>query len=207
MFPTFEGLRELQTKFKPFGGFVKNRVLIVLLVCACLVAGAPLWGQNSAAQHGIRGYLDPLTGAFHSLPQPEADVEPAALTTFAGKFVFKFTITVNATIASAAKIACAASIGTDDNLTGGNPNFISEEAVAPAVRSGSTATCTVNIPYSWALATGATDTISVGYNIIAPVEVAAVTGQLPSRASSASLPTIKVPASGTTTTETITATF
>jgi hypothetical protein len=186
--------------------FVKTRFLNVLLVCACLVAGAPLWAQKSTAHHGVRGYLD-AQGTFHTSPLAASDAEPPVLTTYAGKFVFKFTINVSATIAATSKIACAASITVDDNLTAGTPNFFSEEAVALAVRSGSTATCTVNIPYSWALATGATDMVTVGYNIIAPVEAAAVTGTYPSRESSADLPSIKVPVTGTTTTETITATF
>ena len=186
---------------------MKKRVLNVLLVCACLVAGVPLWGQNAAAAHGIRGYLDPQTGAFHALAQPAADAEPPTVTTFTGKFVFKFTITVDATIAATAKIACSASAAVDDNLTGGAPSFISEAAVALATRSGSTATCTVNIPYSWNLTTASTDTVTLGYSIIAPIEVAVVTGALPSRTSSANLASIKVPANGATTTETITATF
>ena len=167
-----------------------------------------LWGQNAAAAHGIHGYLDPQTGVFHTLPIPEAaSAEPPAVATFAGKFVFNFTITVDATISSTAKIVCTATATVEDNLTGGSPNFIIETASALATRSGTTATCTVNIPYSWSLATGTTDNITLGYNLEAPVEASATTS-LPSRGSSMSnFKTMKVPTTGTTSTFAPTPTF
>jgi hypothetical protein len=186
---------------------VKNRILNILLVSACLVASAPLWGQNAAATRGIHGYLDPRSGIFHPFARmTEADVEPQATKTFTGKFVFNYTITVDATIAATAKIACSASAVVEDNVTGGSPNIIEEEASALATRSGSTATCTVNIPYSWNLATSTTDMVTLGYTIAAPAEATATTA-LPSRFSSQSLPAIKIPVTGATTTETIAATF
>src|SRR5262249_31793241 len=126
--------------------------------------------------------------------------------TFAGKFVFKFTITVNATIASTAKIVCNAAAAVDD-VNGTSFNIFTEEASALATRSGTTATCTVNIPYSWKLASGSTDMVSLSYFLSAPAEPGAVTDLYPSRQSSASLTSIKVPLNGATTTETITARF
>lgn len=65
--------------------------------------------------NGIRGYLDPRTGIFHSMPLPdlqEAEVPPP--TTFGGKFVFNFTITVSSTLASTAKIGCQATASLED---------------------------------------------------------------------------------------------
>lgn len=185
-----------------------NRKLSLLLcVCACFLGmNAALWSQNATATRGVLGYLDPHTGAFRVLPHPNAEAEPPATTTVTGKLVFNFTITVDATIASTAKIACSASAITEDNLSSGNPSIFEEEASALATRTGSTATCTVNIPYSWKLATSSTDSIVLEYTIDAPVEATSTT-VFPTRLSSATVATIKVPASGTTTTETITATF
>ena len=189
---------------------MSHKVSTTLLLFACFLGmNASLCGQNAAAARGIQGYLDPRTGVFHTLPRhAEPDAEPPTLTTFAGKLVFNFTITVNATIAPTAKIACTAIASVDDNLTGGSPMAFTESASALATRSGTTATCTVNIPYSWNLATGSTDHIMLSYYIQAPTEIAVVTDALPARSTIVSdLGTIKVPATGTTTTETITARF
>ncbi len=185
---------------------MKNRVLNVLLVFACLIAGVPLWGQNAAAARGIRGYLDPQ-GVFHTL-KPQEAAEPPALTKFGGTFVVNFTITVAATISASANIECVVTASLIDNLTSGTPNFIDETAGVVATRSGSTATCSVSVPYSWALGTASTDMVTLSYTIQAPVEYTTATGALPARGSSVgNLATIKVPANGATTTETVTATF
>jgi hypothetical protein len=184
---------------------MRTRFLTLGFVSVLLV-GQSLWGQT--APHGIRGYLDARTGTFHMLPSAASDeTVSATTTTFAGKFIFSFTITVDATISSTAKIACSASATVEDNITGGNPNFILEEASALATRSGSTATCTVNIPYSWNLATGSSDKVMLAYTISAPAEASA-SASLPSRLSEVEdFATIAVPTTGTTTTETVTATF
>ena len=188
---------------------MKNRILITLLVFACLIAGAPLWGQSNTEARKIHGYLDPQTGIFHPFARPsesDAEVAAAAAKTVSGKLVFNFSITVDATIAATAKIACSASATLEDNITAGIPILIEEQATALATRSGSTANCTVNIPYSWNLATSTTDMINLQYTISAPA-AATVAASFPSRLSIQSLPAIKVPASGATTTTAINATF
>jgi hypothetical protein len=181
-----------------------HRLSTILVICVCLLGlNEVLWGQT--AGRGIRGYLDPETGTFHVLPHATDDAVPPPATTFSGKFVFNFTITVDATIASTAKIECLATALVEDNVTGGSPNIITEEAAVVATRSGTTATCTVNIPYSWSLVTGSTDKVNLGYTIQAPSEVAA-TAALPARISSQqNFASISIPTG--TTTETITATF
>jgi hypothetical protein len=162
---------------------------------------------SNIAGRGIQGYLDPKTGAFHPIPAVEqSDAEPPATVTYGGKFVFKFTITVAATISATAKIACTASADVTD-INGASYNFFDETASALATRSGTTATCTVNIPYSWKLASGGSDMVSLSYVISAPSEISTATDAYPNRISSASLTSIKVPLNGATTTETITAKF
>jgi hypothetical protein len=168
---------------------------------------ASLWGQNPAATHGIRGYLDPQTGAFHTIPHPELEegAVPLALTTFAGKFVVTFTITVNSTIAATAKIGCQVDASLDDVAVG---NFISEAAASAVARgSATTVTCKATIPYSWALASAAQDNVSMNYTITSPVAVSTAAAEFPLRISSQTLPTIKVPANGTTTSIAVAATI
>ena len=139
-----------------------HRTCVLLGVFACFLGlNINLWSQSIPAVNGIRGYLDPRTGIFHSIPLPdlqEADVPPPA--TFGGKFVFNFTITVSSTLASTAKILCEASASTEDAAT---LNFITETASVTATRSGSTATCTVTIPYSWNLTSSSSDKVSLTY--------------------------------------------
>jgi len=187
---------------------VNHKLSTFCLLFACLLGmNASLWGQNAAAVHGIRGYLDPQTGAFHTLPHPELqeDAAPIATTTFTGKIVVNFTITIDSAIASTNKIGCQVDAALED---AGTVNFIAESAASAVTRgTATTVACSVTIPYSWKLATASTDMITLTYTITSPVEVGTVAAEFPLRVSSQSLPTIKVPSSGTTTTETVTATI
>lgn len=184
---------------------MSHKLLTLAVLCACFLGmNATLWGQNAAAAHGILGYLDPQTGVFHTLPGPATqDAEPPATSVFAGKFVVNFTITVSSTLATSVKIACGVTASLQDTAT---LNFITENAMVVATRAGSTATCTVTIPYSWTLGSATTDRVMLSYQISAPVEATATT-ILPSRTSLQSIGTIAVPANGATTTETVTATI
>ena len=83
----------------------------------------------------------------------------------------------------------------------------SEEAAVAATRGTGTATCTVTIPYSWALANGSTDMVNLSYAIEAPAPASTSNPPLPNRISTHSLPSMHVPANGTTTTVTLTATI
>lgn len=129
--------------------------------------------------------------------------------TTSGKFVVNFSITVDASISSSAKIACQASAEVSDGPNGAK-NVIHETATVLATRSGSTATCTVDIPYSWDLLTESTDTVVLGFQLTSPVEVptGSPTQLLPARVSAQPRFTaIPVPANGSTTTENLTLTF
>ena len=187
---------------------MNHKLSTFFLLFACFLGlNVSLWGQNAAAKHGIRGYLDPQTGTFHTIPHPDVQdgAEPLVTTTFTGKIVVTFTITVNSTIAATTKIGCELDADTEDAGTG---NFISESAGSAVVRgSATTVTCKTTIPYSWNLATQSTDMISMSYSITSPVAIATPAGEFPLRISSQSLPTIKVPASGTTTTIAVAATI
>lgn len=133
-----------------------HRMLTLPAVLACLLGfNMNLWSQSVPAVNGIRGYPDPRTGIFHSMPHPDlqaADVPPP--TTFGGKFVFNFTITVSSTLASTAKIGCEVTASLEDAAS---LNSILETASVVATLSGSTASCTVTVPYSWNLSSSTSD--------------------------------------------------
>jgi len=179
------------------------KIARIIFVCVCLVGFTQLaWSQKPASpQHGILGYLDPVTGTFKPLvqnpaPSEEAEMEAPGPTT--GKFVFSFTITISSTNLSGDTISCQAEASAFDVT-----RSLDESASVKATVSGSTATCTVTIPYSWTLTTPTTDMVSLSYTIYATSS----TGQPTRTSSQTPLATIKVPTSGATTTETIKATI
>ena len=188
----------------------RNRISGIVLVCICFaLLTQPAWGQvgtRSRVQSGhfTNGAAKPTPNAIEDNP----DVGQAALTTFGGTFVFKITITIkSANLPGTDTIGCEAGLSViDENPT----TFVvtgtwEEGAAVAAVRSGSTATCTVTIPYSWSLANGSTDLVYPDYAIQVPAS--ASNPPLPSRINSHSLASLHVPANGTTTTITISATI
>ena len=187
---------------------MSHKLSTFCLLFACFLGmNVSLWGQSAAAARGIRGYLDPQTGVFHTIPHPvlQDDADAPVLTAYSGKIVVTFTITVDSTIAATAKIGCEVDASLEDI---GSGNFISESAATAVARgSASTVTCKATIPYTWKLATASTDMIGLSYTITSPVAVATAAAEFPLRISSQSLPSIKVPATGTTTTEAVAATI
>jgi len=178
----------------------------IVLVLACLAGITQFaWSQNAdnATGHGILGYLDARTGAFKPMVQTPAEEDQAsaaaAISPTTGKFVFNLTINVVSSLPSNEVIVCSATANVFDipSIT-----TITEEASVVASRSGSKATCTVTIPYSWPLSTASQDKVGLGFSVSAN----STTGVL-GRLSNHSLPSIKVPSSGATTTQTLNATI
>ncbi len=142
------------------------RIAKSILVCVCLLGLAqPVWSQkgNEAAKPtpGILGYLDPKTGAFRPLvqnPVEDEEVEPALAPT-TGTFVFNFTITIASKNLGGDTILCSANADTFET-TGLSAE---ESASVKATVTGSTAKCTVTIPYSWPLKSASSDTVSLSY--------------------------------------------
>jgi len=124
----------------------------------------------------------------------------AAATTVTGKLVFTATITVSSTIPAADVISCGAQATVLDT---GSGNSIFETAAVAATRSGSTATCSVTIPYSWNLVTPTADFASLSFSVNVPATPATPAALLPNRVSSQTLGRIPVPPNGTTTTQTL----
>ena len=184
---------------------MSHKLLTLLLLSACFLGiNASLWGQDAVPPHGIRGYLDPRTRIFHSIPHPDSLDEaapPPAKTTFTGTIVVNFTITVSSAIASTVPIGCVAGASFVDTAT---TNPITDLAGSAVPRgTGTTVTCSVTIPYSWALASGPTDMVRVSYAVLSPAGFSTPAGEFPSREHSTPLTKFKVPANGATTTLTV----
>ena len=182
------------------------KVVKLALAFACLLTLAlPAFGQQAddAIGRGIPGYLDPNTGAFRVMPSAGGEANPDAVTTVGGKIVTTFTINVQSAIAATAKIGCSVQAVVLDVAAA---NTILETATVAATRTSTTAKCTVTIPYSWTLASAATDKVMLTYTIVAPVAATATTS-LPSRTSSQGMGQIAIPANGAITNKTVAATI
>jgi len=172
------------------------RIKNLLLICMCCVMVAPaVWGQaaNGPAKSGILGYLDPQTGAFRPVPSgAEEGPDATPLATFGGTITVTLTITLKTT--GLTNITCSEEVSVLDAVQT-SPRFFAESNTVVATGTGGTRTCKLSIPYSWALATQSSDSMSTSYAVFGNTG----TG-LPQRTSGLSpLDTRKVPANGATT--------
>ena len=141
---------------------MKTSKLLSISLC-CLLAASPGWAQatNGQSKPGILGSYDPQTRTFHALPGSGANaVEPPALTTFTGTV----TVTINITLKTAGitNVSCIADLSVADG-TLPNQRTFEEVGLVAATGSGTTRTCKVTVPYSWALATQSTDKMITSY--------------------------------------------
>ena len=188
------------------------KLLVSLFVCALLIvpscfAQSPV---NFPPSQRELGYYDHGTGFFTPL-RPAQDVEAPAVAPTTGEFVFNITITLKSGIPKNGKVTCNAHASVSDTS-----GFSSEEGgSAFATGTVPTMSCAIRIPYSWLLSSPGTDSVGLNYSIsvLLGVELTATNGtattvvQGSSRNTGQSLPLIKVPANGTTTTETISVTL
>jgi hypothetical protein len=129
-----------------------NRTKMLLLGISLVALSVLLWSQDrrsstqqGRSQQGILGYLDARSGAFRPVPQHPTDAGPEFTTIYTGKFVYSFTITVSSTIPKGDMIQCFANAYTDNDT---RDTYLEEEGASFATVNGSTATCTVTLPYS-----------------------------------------------------------
>ena len=170
------------------------RIANVLLIGLCCLAVAPAWAQtaNNAAKTGVLGFFDPQTGAFRPAQTVGEDVEPAAVATFGGTINVTLTITVKTV--GITNVTCSAQVNALDGTTSFTSYF--ETDTVAATGTGATRSCKLSIPYSWSLASQATDFMSTSYSVTGG---AGATG-LPQRTAGRSpLDNRKVPANGTIT--------
>jgi hypothetical protein len=168
------------------------------------VSGVTAAEGGSGSQ--VLGFQDTKTGAFHAL----AAVVPDAVSPTTGTVHVTFNIKLVTTFAKGTLIECSASVsGSSVSTTAGTDTFYEETGTDSVAISGTTATCTAVIPYSWlvpASSSTVVDSFSGTYSVTAvasPVAAGAVT-----RSSSSSLfSTTKIPASGTTSSYTVNVTL
>jgi hypothetical protein len=185
------------------------RKLTVLSLLILGLAFAPSsfgqFAKPAQTQHRVLGYYDPASGTFspvhQSMAEPDAATTP---TTETGELIVKYTITVKSAIPKNGVVGCSASADTGDAA-----GDYEERAtgVATLVSAG-TYTCSAIMHYSWKLDTPTTDkisftgssTIDYGYEATATNGAAVAVEPIEARGSTASIPSINVPANGATTT-------
>jgi hypothetical protein len=183
---------------------MKLMKLLFAAICLLgLVASGLAQTTETQKKTAVFGYMDPQTGLFHSLARtPLSPEEAAAITPTTGKFVFNVTITVNSALSTKAVIGCEVAGGVADLTTGEFSNVVA----VTATRTGTTAKCTLTVPYSWDLATPAKDTVAFDLSVSATVGTFG-SATFYNESFTAPEVTMKVPANGTTTTQDISTTI
>jgi hypothetical protein len=173
------------------------------LVASCMAQNA----DTDVPTKKMPGIQDARAAALRALKAHDlstedstGEVSPPATTPSTGKFVFNIKINVNPGLPTTSKIFCSASAATAESVT--LVSFVDDGAVV-ATRSGSTATCSITLPYGWFLATPTKDPVGLG------IAVTSLTGSssTPPNQTGESLQSLHlpaVPANGATTTEAIT---
>lgn len=124
---------------------MKAIVLAAALAASLVSAGA---ASAQSAPSGIPGTFDPTTRVFVPQPAPTTTATARTVTSRAGQVNMAMTISIVSSIPTGTPIVCGLSLVH----IGAQGAYYTEAAQTPAVRSGSTATCTVKIPYLWSLA-------------------------------------------------------
>jgi hypothetical protein len=178
-----------------------------------LAVAASAFAQAGAAKphKKVFGYQDAETGAFHPLSRVTPDVTAAPLT---GTIEVTFTITLKTAVPSGGSVYCTTDIAASSiNDTTGTSSDYDETSFTVAKVTGSTATCTVNTPYSWVLA-AASSTVQdslVGSYTVGILPPSTSTALLPAQddrsSSSTFLNVTKLPAAGAISKYTVSATL
>ncbi len=101
----------------------------------------------SVSHKKVFGYQDGA-GVFHGLNHAVPEATTAPLT---GTFEVTITITLKTAVPTGGSVICTTSlVASQTSETTGTSTTYDEEAVSVAKVTGTTATCTVNTPYSWA---------------------------------------------------------
>ena len=167
----------------------RHAFFAVTFGCGLLTAAASsaAYAQETATPpKKIFGYLDPKTGTFKAA---NTQVRPDASTTPATTGTVSLTISIKLATVFPAKstIACGMEVSalslTENTSTGAvSDGEWLETASSPATISGSTATCTVKIPYAWVLpaagtsgTTTTTNTLTADFQVTVSNATAAVT--------------------------------
>lgn len=144
------------------------RILSIAAIAA-LALGAGLAATATAAAQSdetpvpipahpkkIFGYQDPATGDFHALGKMHGIAPDASSsTTLTGTLEVVVTVTLKTPLPKGGAVICVSDfIASQVTQTPPADTTYDESAAVVATVAGSTATCTIKIPYAWAFPTG-----------------------------------------------------
>lgn len=136
----------------------KHSIALVAAIALVTLSGSVLaFAQTANPSRSTKtfGFQD-KTGTFHPLRNSADIADPAAATTtFTGTIEVTVTITLKTALPTGGQVACSVEADASSSGTSGEVGYV-EDATKLATVSGSTATCKVNIPYSWLLFTAST---------------------------------------------------
>jgi hypothetical protein len=143
----------------------KHSIALVAVIALGTLGGSVLALAQTATRTPAKkvfGFQDSKTGTFHPLGKSADLATPeVATTTYAGTIEATITITLKTAVPKGDVIVCsvdaAATSESETTLTG---VAYDDTAASTATVSGSTATCKVNIPFSWVLLTPSTTVIN-----------------------------------------------
>jgi hypothetical protein len=166
----------------------------LLALGVAVVSSIPASSQSSTAHKKVFGYQDSVTGEFRSAVRvaPDATVTPTT-----GTDTLTLTITLKTPLPKGGSIVCNSSLSAYAIYSTGLTSTYEEEGASVATVSGTTATCTVNIPFSWSITAGAEEENYSGNYI---VEMLSASGALPGIVRSSTgtyVSATKIPATGT----------
>lgn len=105
--------------------------------------------STSTPHKKVLGYQDPETGTFQPLVRVLPDTSTSPTT---GTVELTLTISLKTALPKGGTVVCEASLSAvSENLSNFTIIDWDEEGYSVATVSGSTATCTVNVPYSWVI--------------------------------------------------------
>lgn len=147
-----------------------KKLILATAVAALVSVPAGMTAQSPASSnpdHRVLGYQDSATGKFQPLVKAEPDTTTPTST---GTIKLSIYILIRSAVPSTANVICGASVGTSSvDLTAGTVSGeYEEEAFSPATVSGTTANCTVTIPYAWTIPAASStvkDTITGSYTV------------------------------------------
>jgi hypothetical protein len=140
----------------------KRSIALVAAIALLTLSGSvPALAQTANRPHSkVFGYQDSRTGTFHPLGNSVEIADPAAATTtFAGTIEATVTITLKTALPTGGQVACTVEADATSSGVSGEVGYV-EIATHLATVAGSTATCKVNIPFSWLLFTASTTQIN-----------------------------------------------
>ena len=144
-----------------------SSVLTRVLSAACVVGGlsTAVFAQTPASALRRPGTPEAPAATQQRRAVTDENANPAATPTATnGTLVANFTIKLVTPVPSGYQVQCFLYANvTEESSSYTITNEISDSAGAKATVSGSTATCSVKVPYAWYLSTPTSDTASLTY--------------------------------------------